>query len=108
MGASADANPCTRCGACCAAFRVDFSVHELLSAGGTVPDGLSVPLNDALCRLRGTDHVPARCAALTGRVGESVGCAIYEWRPNPCREFAAGGAACDQARRRHGLAPLPA
>jgi Fe-S-cluster containining protein len=34
-------NPCTRCGACCASLRVDFSADELLSAGGTVPDGLA-------------------------------------------------------------------
>lgn len=94
---------CTRCGACCASFRVDFSVHELLSGGGAVPDGLAIPLNDSLCRLRGTDHAPPRCAALTGQVGKQVACAIYEWRPSPCREFEAGSEACARARRRHGL-----
>lgn len=94
---------CTRCGACCASFRVDFSVHELLSCGGAVPDGLAISLNDSLCRLRGTDHAPPRCAALTGQVGKQVACAIYEWRPSPCREFEAGSEACALARRRHGL-----
>lgn len=94
---------CTRCGACCASFRVDFSVHERLSVGGTVPDGLAIPLNASLCRLRGTDHTPPRCAALTGQVGDQVACAIYEWRPSPCREFEAGSEACARARRRHGL-----
>ena len=94
---------CTRCGACCASFRVDFSVHELLSGGGAVPDGLAIPLNDSLCRLRGTDHASPRCVALSGRIGQRVACGIYEWRPSPCREFDAGGDACLRARLRHGL-----
>lgn len=97
---------CTACGACCASFRVDFSVHELLSQGGTVPDGLTVEVTDHTCRMRGSDHTPPRCAALTGRLGERVACGIYEWRPNPCRELDAGSDACHRARLRHGLPPL--
>ena len=107
MGASAD-NVCTTCGACCAAFRVDFSVHERETLGGSVPDGLTVEFTDSMCRLRGTDHTPPRCAALIGTVGERVACGIYEWRPNPCREFSAGDDACDRARVRHGLSLLGA
>ncbi len=98
--------PCTACGACCAAFRVDFSVFELDSQGGSVPDGLSVEVTDTTCRLRGTDHTPPRCAALTGRIGERVACAIYEWRPNPCRELEPGSDGCGRARLRHGLGLL--
>lgn len=97
---------CQTCGACCASFRVDFSVFESETHGGSVPEGLALPLNGSLCRLRGTDHARPRCAALSGRIGEKVGCGIYEWRPNPCREFAEGSEACEQARRRHGLPPL--
>jgi Fe-S-cluster containining protein len=95
---------CLRCGACCASFRVDFSAHEIDDAGGCVPAGLTVEVNDALARMRGTDHTPPRCAALTGRIGEHTPCGIYEWRPSPCREFEAGSDACLAARRRHGLA----
>ena len=98
--------PCTACGACCAAFRVDFSVFELNSQGGCVPDGLSVEVTDSTCRLRGTDHTPPRCAALTGRIGERVACGIYEWRPNPCRELEPGSDGCGRARLRHGLGLL--
>ncbi len=94
---------CTTCGACCASFRVDFSVHELDDLGGPVPSGLTVEVNYSLCRMRGTDHMPVRCAALTGQVGEAVACGIYEWRPSPCREFTEGEPACDKARARHGL-----
>jgi Fe-S-cluster containining protein len=68
-----------------------------------VPAGLTVPVNGNTCRMRGTDHVPIRCAALTGRIGQSVGCGIYEWRPNPCHEFTEGSEACQRARARHGL-----
>jgi Fe-S-cluster containining protein len=106
------ANPCLRCGACCASFRVDFSAEELQSAGGCVPDGLTVSLNARLCRMRGTDHGAPRCAALVGTVGVQAGCGIYEWRPGPCREFGLrapmgiGDEACARARARHGLAPL--
>ena len=108
-----DANPCLACGACCASFRVDFSFEELASHGGCVPDGLAVELTGTLARLRGTDHTPPRCAALVGTVGVRAACGIHEWRPAPCREFGAlaplgrGDEACDRARARHGLAPLP-
>jgi Fe-S-cluster containining protein len=100
------ADNCTACGACCACFRVDFSVYELLSAGGTVPDGLTVEVNGSTCRMRGTDHVPVRCAALIGQIGNEVTCGIYEWRPNPCRELEPGSQGCERARARHGLSPL--
>ncbi|KQP13317.1 YkgJ family cysteine cluster protein [Pseudorhodoferax sp. Leaf267] len=99
-------SPCQSCGACCASFRVDFSVHELLSQGGSVPDGLAVEVNGQLARMRGTDHAPPRCAALTGRLGEQVACGIYEWRCSPCREFEAGSDACGRARARLGLPTL--
>lgn len=105
-GPSPEASPCTSCGACCASFRVDFAVYELQSMGGSVPDGLTVELNGITCRMRGTDHVPVRCAALTGTIGQTVACGIYEWRPNPCREFTAGEHACNRARLRHGLQAL--
>lgn len=107
-------NPCTRCGACCASFRVDFAVEELEGCGGTVPDGLAVRVNDGIVRMRGTDHARPRCAALVGTVGSKAGCGIYEWRPSPCREFGAlaplgrGDDACARARARHGLPPLDA
>lgn len=77
-----------------------------------MPEGLADEITATLCRMRGTDRQPPRCAALVGTVGAQVGCAIHEWRPSPCREFGArapmglGDEACDAARRRHGLPPL--
>ena len=98
---------CTQCGVCCASFRVDFAVQELNEQGGTVPDGLAVEVNATIARMRGTEHVPSRCAALTGKLGQQVACGIYEWRPSPCREFEEGSDACQRARQKHGLPALP-
>jgi Fe-S-cluster containining protein len=99
-------HPCLTCGACCASFRVDFAVEEAEAEGGGVPAGLCVDVTHSIARMRGTDHSPPRCAALTGRIGERAACGIYEWRPSPCREFEAGSQACARARRQHGLPPL--
>lgn len=100
-------NICQSCGACCAAFRVDFHADEL--AGGAfawgegVPPALAVPVTDRLLRMRGTDDQPPRCVALQGEVGLQVNCSIYASRPSPCREFDVEHEACARARRRHGL-----
>jgi Fe-S-cluster containining protein len=102
----AETHPCLTCGACCAAFRVDFAAEELQEHGGCVPDGLAVEVTASTCRMRGTDHAQPRCAALTGTIGQRAACGIYEWRPNPCRELEPGSDACQRARARHGLAPL--
>lgn len=99
------ADDCTRCGACCAAFRVDFAVQELGDQGGTVPVGLTVPVTAYTSRMRGTDYATPRCAALSGKIGERIGCGIYEWRPSPCRELAPDSDACHRARVRHGIRP---
>jgi Fe-S-cluster containining protein len=49
----------------------------------------------------------SRCAALAPSVDERgqkrYACTIYENRPRPCREFAANGRHCLEARRRVGL-----
>ncbi len=107
---SVPTSPCQSCGACCAAFRVDFHPAEL--AGGAfaweegVPAALTVPVTANLVRMAGTDRSPPRCAALAGEVGVAVACTIYGARPSPCREFDTEHAACARARRQHGLPPL--
>ncbi|WP_301101190.1 YkgJ family cysteine cluster protein [Propionivibrio sp.] len=104
---------CLSCGACCAAFRVDFDCVDLAFAGNRgVPAELTVALTPTLVRMLGTDAAPPRCIALEGEIGQAVRCGIYEQRPGPCRDFAPyaplgiGDDACDRARRRHGLSPL--
>lgn len=104
------ASPCTACGACCAAFRVDFHPAEL--AGGAfawgegVPPAMTVPLTPQLRRMCGTDAATPRCVALAGEIGVAVACGIYAARPSPCREFDVEHEACARARARHGLPPL--
>ena len=104
---------CLSCGACCAAFRVDFHRADLATSETVgVPEALTVPLTATLVRMRGTDEAPQRCVALEGELGRQVSCSIYDRRPGPCRDFAPyaplgmGDDACDRARRRYGLPPL--
>lgn len=106
-------NPCEACGACCATWRVSFHEDEVSGApGGLVPAGLVEPVSATAVCMRGTADQPPRCIALRGQIGIAVKCAIYEFRPSPCREFSPmacigqGEVACDEARRRHGLPPL--
>lgn len=106
-------NPCQSCGACCAAYRVSFHCGETDEfPGGVVPAGLTEPMTATTVCMRGTAAQPPRCVALHGTIGAAVSCAIYEYRPSACREFAPlavlgrGDEACSEARRRHGLPPL--
>jgi Fe-S-cluster containining protein len=106
--------PCTRCGACCATYRVSFPRTELDEApGGVVPAHLTERIDDRGVLMRGTAEASPRCVALRGSVGVAVSCSIYECRPSPCRAFASGAAfghgdiGCGDARRLHGLPPLP-
>ena len=106
---------CERCGACCAAYRVDFHPSELARSADAsgVPAAMAITLTPKLMRMKGTDEAAPRCIALTGKVGQRVGCSIYADRPSPCHEFNPWAAlgivddACDRARQRHGLPPLP-
>jgi uncharacterized protein len=106
-------NSCQTCGACCATYQVSFHRDELDDApGGWVPSGLAECVTATSVCMRGSAAQPPRCVALRGEVGASVACAIYEFRPSPCREFAPlasvgrGDQACNDARRRHQLPPL--
>ncbi len=105
-------NPCLTCGACCASFRVSFYRGEAVPGPGAVPEELVESITPFRVAMKGTTTKPPRCVALAGTVGCEVGCSIYALRPTPCREFTASWAegealeACDEARRRWGLAPL--
>ena len=107
-----NAHPCFACGACCAAFRVDFHCSELDTEGGRVPEGVAARYGLDMARLRGTDYAQPRCVALMGQVGVDARCGIYSERPSPCREFAPlaeiglFAEACNRARAQHGLSIL--
>ena len=108
FSASLEPHPCVVCGACCHQYRVEFSVYELQSMGGSVPDVLAHEVSGNRWRMDGTDRHPVRCVALVGRCGKQSLCSIYEQRPTPCRQFTMGDQRCAEARQHHGLPPLPA
>ncbi|PTQ89512.1 YkgJ family cysteine cluster protein [Agitococcus lubricus] len=106
-------NPCLRCGACCASFRVSFYWRET-SEGST--DGVPVELTDVVnhtysCMKSHPDN-RLRCIALEGEVGQTVSCRIYQQRSSTCRDFnfldeqGQIDIRCNQARQKHGLPPL--
>jgi Fe-S-cluster containining protein len=51
--------------------------------------------------------VNQRCCALTGRLGESVSCSIYDLRPAVCRRVEPGDDECRKARVERGIDPAP-
>lgn len=46
------------------------------------------------------------CAALRGKIGEQVSCAVYDRRPETCRAYAPGGESCQRVRTWAGLPKL--
>ncbi len=106
-------NPCVTCGACCASFRVSFHWSETdPNLGGLTPSHLTTPISPHLVAMRGTESKTPRCIALSGEVGQTVSCVIYQERSSTCREFQASWEngqhepTCDKARQKCGLAPL--
>lgn len=106
-------NPCMRCGACCACFRVAFPREE----ASDVPHGL-VPLEFTTASgrntlvMKGTEGRNPRCLALEGFVGSCVSCLLYDRRPSICRAFRGAWESdrvnplCNNARARFGLPPF--
>lgn len=101
-----EVHPCLRCGVCCQNYRVEFSVYELQSMGGTVPDTLAHEVNGNHARMNGTARHPVRCVALTDLGDGRTGCGIYELRPRPCRDFPFASYGCHETRERFGLPAL--
>ena len=95
-------------------YRVSFHYSEMLKQSHGVPEGVSRQISPYQNAMIGTDQANPRCIALSGVVGESTTCEIYENRPSVCRLFKASfenGAvdiACDQARAGKGLRALTA
>lgn len=106
------ANPCLACGACCAFFRVSFHWMETDAGGGTVPAGLTDPVDLHRVAMRGTGAKPVRCTALDGEIGRAVSCTIHPLRSSTCRAFKPAwedgepNPDCDRVRAQYGLPPL--
>lgn len=89
---------CAACGACC---REGFHVVEL---GADEPLALHHPeLTETSDGALVVPRPGGRCAALCSPHGPPWRCAVYEHRPEACREFEANGEHCLDARRRVGM-----
>jgi hypothetical protein len=89
---------CQTCGACCreAYHSVTVSVRDPVV--WKEPELIVRQGHRFEIRREGT-----RCAALVVDSPSAYACSIYENRPQPCRDFVAGGRHCIEARRRVGL-----
>jgi uncharacterized protein len=92
---------CQACGACCAYSQ---SWPRFTTEDDAALD--LIPENFVNERRSGMRCNGVRCSALSGRIGISTSCMIYDVRPEVCRVCVPGDAECIMARRRHGLAPL--
>lgn len=102
-------HPCLQCGKCCQNYRVEFSIYELQSMGGTVPDHLAHEVHGNRVRMNGTEQHPVRCVALTELpdLGEGcVGCSIYAQRSRTCQDFPFASYGCHDTRAKFDLPAL--
>lgn len=100
---------CRRCGACCLSQRQEPGYVELTATEVDQFRVLSLPLVTVL----GRDYLAtapydgpggaSACIGLTGAPGFPCSCKLYDERPQKCRDFEMGSAACRTARLRAGL-----
>jgi len=89
---------CQSCGACCSYSsdwpRFTTETDEALDL---------LPLEYVAADQRGMRCDGDRCSALSGRVGTSTLCLVYESRPDVCRACVPGDYACKTARAAFGM-----
>lgn len=86
---------CQDCGACC-------SHHTNVFVAGNDPNlrflrdkNLLERIDEGFVMKETDDGV---CVALTGEIGKSVSCSVYENRPTACRSYTPGAGQCEIAR----------
>ncbi|MGH9948865.1 MAG: YkgJ family cysteine cluster protein, partial [Pyrinomonadaceae bacterium] len=103
---SAAVPDCVTCGACCA-FPMAVSITE--NEAARIGNYTEVVLDREYADVVVGRFIPRaendKCVNLDGKLGERIGCAIYEERPKCCREFDAGSDRCHEFRRIYGLEP---
>jgi Fe-S-cluster containining protein len=113
---------CLSCGACCAYYAARpmllpcrrgaltgdpaYTFRARAATRYVWPDGTIRVLREVTYWLR-RRRVDGRwrCAALAGKLGESVSCRVYRKRPPSCRQFEPGSEMCRETRRWAGLDP---
>jgi Fe-S-cluster containining protein len=102
---------CQSCGACCANpdenRREGFVDYVEVARDGRLLADPDRRKRYVVFNAEGVPHLrldpSGRCAALVGRLGARVRCAVYADRPRGCRLVEPGGARCLQARRERGV-----
>ncbi len=105
---------CRRCGACCVNTPENrcegFAAYVEVKPDDALLHRPELRRRFVVVDKEGGTHMrldaQARCAALRGALGRRVGCAIYHYRPSPCRRVQAGSDLCQRYRAAAGLAPL--
>ncbi|HEU4406303.1 MAG TPA: YkgJ family cysteine cluster protein [Polyangiaceae bacterium] len=102
---------CQACGACCANpdenRRERFVDYVEVAPGSRLVADADLRKRYVVVNAEGAAHLrldpSGRCAALVGRLGARVRCAVYADRPRGCRLVEPGSARCLQARRERGV-----
>lgn len=102
---------CQACGACCTNpdenRREGFVDYVEVDASSSLARDLDRRKRYVVYNADGQPHLrldpSGRCAALRGRLGASVHCAVYAQRPRGCRLVEPASARCLQARRERGI-----
>lgn len=99
---------CLTCGACCQSLlcvgvRPSDTVESELCWEITTETDDGEMVVDRYLRRSGETLA---CTALSGTIGEHVGCTIYETRPIMCHHFDAGSDRCHAIRRAFGIEPF--
>ena len=98
---------CQTCGACCRIFLCTGVQNEKIDPRYYWNVTVASRDRDVVVdRFLKRDDETLACSCLSGNVGESVSCTIYEDRPKMCRNFEAGSDKCHGARRAVGLEPF--
>ncbi|SDP91887.1 YkgJ family cysteine cluster protein [Phyllobacterium sp. OV277] len=89
---------CQTCGACCCYSsqwpRFSIEDDEQLAL---------IPAKYVASDESGMRCVGVRCSALTGEIGKTTACGIYDVRPDVCRSCMPGDPECLMARKAHNL-----
>lgn len=96
---------CDGCGACCRTFRVLVSAEDAARERRIAGEARELPDHQATPLWR-FQLFPLPFHEACCFLDEALRCTIYATRPRVCREFAAGGERCQEARREAGLEAL--
>ncbi len=96
---------CDHCGACCGTFPIFASDADARREPRIGAETVALPDHLATAAWR-FQLYPLPFHEACPFLADDRRCGVYDTRPAACRTLVAGDAQCQEARRRHGLAPL--